>query len=80
MADKKTRFGELSSKAKTAIIDAVEQQIKWLDSNPRAKIEELRTHKKQLEQAVIRTMTQYSSQTTNSNATQKHSHPYEDDL
>ncbi|CAF1496494.1 unnamed protein product [Didymodactylos carnosus] len=46
MADKTTIFGELSSTEKTNIANAVEQEIKWVDSNPSAKIDELQTHKK----------------------------------
>jgi hypothetical protein len=80
MADKKTVFGELPLKAKTAITNAVEQQIKWLDSNPTAKVDELRTHKQQLVQVVIRTMTEFNGQSADSNDTRGHSNHYEGDM
>ncbi len=43
---------ELSSDDKKTIEGAVEEQIKWLESNEGAEVAELKQHKKQLEQIV----------------------------
>jgi hypothetical protein len=75
--DPTTTFGQLPSAEKQTIADAVEQQVKWLDSNPTAKIEELQVHKKQLQQVVIRTITNVDSEFVHSNDTDPQQHRYE---
>ncbi|CAF4360789.1 unnamed protein product, partial [Rotaria sp. Silwood2] len=41
---------------------AVEEQIKWLESNPMAEVDELKEHKKQLEEVVTPIMTKLYGQ------------------
>jgi len=41
---------------------AVEEQIKWLESNPAAEVDELKEHKKQLEEIVTPIMTKLYGQ------------------
>jgi predicted Ser/Thr protein kinase len=67
--DPTTTFGQLPSAEKKTIADAVEQQVKWLDLNPTAKIDELLVHKKQLQQVVIRIITNVNSEFVHSNDT-----------
>ncbi len=69
MNDPTTTFGQLPSAEKKTIADAVEQQVKWLDLNPTAKIDELLVHKKQLQQVVIRIITNVNSEFVHSNDT-----------
>jgi molecular chaperone DnaK (HSP70) len=70
LRDEKSLFEELSSKEKTTIADAVEEQIKWLDTNPTAKIDEFRKHKQQLEAIVMRIMSRFEGQNSNYNRSQ----------
>lgn len=60
--DKEKLGGKLSSEDKKAIEDAVEEQIKWLESNQGADTEELKEHKKQLEEVVTPIMTKLYGQ------------------
>jgi heat shock protein 5 len=55
--DKEKFGGKLSSDDKESIEKAVEQQIKWLESNSSAEVDELKEHKKQLEEIVTAIMT-----------------------
>jgi len=75
--DPTTTFGQLPSSEKKTIADAVEQQVKWLDLNPTAKIDELLLHKKQLQQVVIRIITNVNSEFVHSNDTDSQQHRYE---
>jgi heat shock protein 5 len=50
--DKEKLGGKLSSDDKKTVEDAVEEQIKWLESNQGAEVDELKEHKKQLEEIV----------------------------
>ncbi len=77
MNDPTTTFGQLPSAEKKTIADAVEQQVKWLDLNPTAKIDELLVHKKQLQQVVIRIITNVDSEFVHSNDTDSQQHRYE---
>ena len=52
MNDKEKLGGKLSSDEKETVEKAVEEQIKWLESNPGAEVDELKEHKKQLEEIV----------------------------
>ena len=52
LSDKEKLGGKLSSEEKSTIEAAVEEQIKWLESNQGAETEELKEHKKQLEEIV----------------------------
>ncbi len=50
LADKEKLGGKLSSDDKQTIEAAVEEQIKWLESNQGADTDELKEHKKALEE------------------------------
>ncbi|CAF3851340.1 unnamed protein product, partial [Rotaria sp. Silwood1] len=60
--DKEKLGGKLSDSDKTSIESAVEEQIKWLESNPMAEADELKEHKKQLEEVVTPIMTKLYGQ------------------
>ena len=60
--DKEKLGGKLSSDDKQAIEQAVEEQIKWLESNPGADVDELKEHKKALEEVVTPIMTKLYGQ------------------
>lgn len=60
--DKEKLGGKLSSEDKKTIEDAVEKQIKWLESNQGAETEELKEHKKELEEIVTPIMTKLYGQ------------------
>lgn len=62
MADKEKLGGKLSSDDKETIEKAVEEQIKWLESNQGAEVDELKDHKKQLEEIVTPIMTKLYGQ------------------
>ena len=62
LADKEKLGGKLSSEDKSTIEAAVEEQIKWLESNQGAETEELKEHKKQLEEIVTPIMTKLYGQ------------------
>ncbi|CAF1010094.1 unnamed protein product [Rotaria sp. Silwood1] len=73
LKDPKTLFGELSSKEKSTITDAVENQIKWIDTNPNGKTDDFRKQKKQLERIVLQIMSKihgYNSNKTRSQSSQ----------
>jgi len=60
--DKEKLGGKLSSEDKETIEQAVEEQIKWLESNQGADVDELKEHKKQLEEIVTPIMTKLYGQ------------------
>ena len=60
--DKEKLGGKLSSEDKETVEKAVEEQIKWLESNQGAEAEELKEHKKQLEEIVTPIMTKLYGQ------------------
>ncbi|CAF3021702.1 unnamed protein product [Rotaria socialis] len=60
--DKEKLGGKLSSDDKEKIEKAVEEQIKWLESNPAAEVDELKEHKKELEEIVTPIMTKLYGQ------------------
>jgi len=62
LADKEKLGGKLSDDDKETIEKAVEEQIKWLESNQGADTEELKEHKKQLEEIVTPIMTKLYGQ------------------
>lgn len=62
MNDKEKLGGKLSSEDKETIEQAVEEQIKWLESNQGADVDELKEHKKQLEEIVTPIMTKLYGQ------------------
>ena len=50
--DKEKLGGKLSDEEKSTIENAVDEKIKWLDSNPDASVEEMKSQKKSLEEVV----------------------------
>lgn len=52
LGDKEKLGGKLSSEDKDTITEAVDEKIKWLESNPDAEAEELQAKKKELEEIV----------------------------
>ncbi len=62
LSDKEKLGGKLSSDDKQTIEAAVEEQIKWLESNAGAEADELKEHKKQLEEIVTPIMTKLYGQ------------------
>ncbi|CAF0935137.1 unnamed protein product [Adineta steineri] len=62
LADKEKLGGKLSSDDKETIEKAVEEQIKWLESNAGAEADELKEHKKALEEIVTPIMTKLYGQ------------------
>ncbi|CAF4692571.1 unnamed protein product [Rotaria sp. Silwood1] len=60
--DKEKLGGKLSSDDKEKIEKAVEEQIKWLESNPAADVDELKEHKKELEEIVTPIITKLYGQ------------------
>lgn len=56
LRDQKGYFEELTFQEKSTITNAVENQIKWIDSNVNAKVEEFQKQKKQLERTVLQIM------------------------
>ena len=60
--DKEKLGGKLSADDKETIEKAVEEQIKWLESNQGAEADELKEHKKQLEEIVTPIMTKLYGQ------------------
>ena len=62
MSDKEKLGGKLSSDDKETVEKAVEEQIKWLESNAGAEADELKEHKKQLEEIVNPIMTKLYAQ------------------
>ncbi|XP_067661756.1 endoplasmic reticulum chaperone BiP-like [Haliotis asinina] len=52
LGDKEKLGGKLSSEDKDTITEAVDEKIKWLESNPDADVEELQAKKKELEEVV----------------------------
>ena len=75
--DADTTFGQLPSAEKQMIASAIEQQVKWLDSHPKAKVDEFRTHKQQLQQVVIRAMTNVNDEYVEVNDTSSRSNRQE---
>ncbi|CAF4761852.1 unnamed protein product, partial [Rotaria magnacalcarata] len=60
--DKEKLGGKLSDTDKQTIEEAVEEQIKWLESNQGAEADELKEHKKKLEEIVTPIMTKLYGQ------------------
>lgn len=60
--DKEKLGGKLSSEDKETVEKAVEEQIKWLESNQGAEADELKEHKKELEEIVTPIMTKLYGQ------------------
>ena len=50
--DKEKLGGKLSDEEKSTIENAVDEKIKWLDSNPDVSVEEMKSQKKSLEEVV----------------------------
>jgi heat shock protein 5 len=57
LSDKEKLGGKLSSEEKETITNAVEEKIKWLESNSNAEVEEFKEQKKALEEIVNPIMT-----------------------
>jgi molecular chaperone DnaK (HSP70) len=72
LKDQKGFFGELSLKEQSTITNAVENQIKWIDSNTDAKTDEFIKQKKQLERIVLQIMSTIHGYKPNNNRTQNH--------
>ncbi|CAF1357562.1 unnamed protein product [Rotaria sordida] len=71
--DPKTLFEELSSREKSTITNAIENQIKWIDNNPNGKTDDFKKQKKQLERIVLQIMSKihgYNSNNTRSQSSQ----------
>ena len=62
LADKEKLGGKLSEDDKKTVESAVEEQIKWLESNQGAEVEDFKEHKKQLEEIVTPIMTKLYGQ------------------
>lgn len=81
--DKEKLGGKLSSEDKEKIEAAVEEQIKWLESNQGAETEDLKEHKKQLEEIVTPIMTKLYGQSGGAGGAggtpPPHSHGHDDD-
>ncbi len=77
--DKEKLGGKLSSDEKQTIEKAVEEQIKWLESNPGAEVDELKEHKKQLEEIVNPIVTKLYGQAEAGGAPPPPSHGHDDD-
>ena len=73
MKDQKGHFQELTSTEKSTITNAVENQIKWIDSNTNAKVEEFKKQKQQLERTVLQIMSKiHGYKPNNNNRSQYH--------
>jgi len=79
LADKEKLGGKLSADDKETIEKAVEEQIKWLESNQGADTEELKEHKKQLEEIVTPIMTKLYGQGGGSAGSPPPPHGHDDD-
>jgi heat shock protein 5 len=79
LADKEKLGGKLSSEDKSTIEAAVEEQIKWLESNQGAETDELKEHKKQLEEIVNPIITKLYGQSGSDGAPSPSSHNHDDD-
>ncbi len=79
LADKEKLGGKLSSEDKSTIEAAVEEQIKWLESNQGAETDELKEHKKQLEEIVNPIVTKLYGQNGSDGAPPPSSHNHADD-
>ncbi|CAF3924049.1 unnamed protein product, partial [Rotaria magnacalcarata] len=62
LSDKEKLGGKLSDTDKQTIEEAVEEQIKWIESNQYADIDTLKEHKKQLEEIVTPIITKLYGQ------------------
>ena len=79
LADKEKLGGKLSSDDKETIEKAVEEQIKWLESNQGAETDELKEHKKQLEEIVTPIMTKLYEQNGSNGTPPPSSEKHKDD-
>jgi heat shock protein 5 len=77
--DKEKLGGKLSSDEKSTIDAAVEEQIKWFESNQGAEANELKEHKKQLEEIVTPIMTKLYGQSGADDAAPPSSDNQDDD-
>ena len=66
--DKEKLGAKLSDEEKETIQNAVEERIKWLESNPNAEVEEFKEQKKELEEIVNPIMTKFYQQAGGQNA------------
>jgi heat shock protein 5 len=76
--DKEKVGGKLSSDDKQTIEAAVEEQIKWLESNADVEVDELKEHKKQLEEIVTPIMTKLYRQDGSSSDPPPSSHKHDE--
>ena len=79
LADKEKLGGKLSSEDRSTIEEAVEEQIKWLESNQGAETEELKEHKKQLEEIVTPVMTKLYGREGSDDTTSSSTYRHDDD-
>jgi len=79
LSDKEKLGGKLSEDDKETIEKAVEEQIKWLESNQAAETDELKEHKKQLEEIVTPIMTKLYGQGGAGGAPPPPPHGHDDD-
>jgi len=68
--DKEKLGGKLSDDEKETITNAVEEKIKWLESNANAEVEDFKDQKKQLEEIVNPIMTKFYQQSGGAGAGQ----------
>jgi len=79
LGDKEKLGGKLSSDDKQTIESAVEEQIKWLESNAGADVDELKEHKKQLEEIVTPIMIKLYGQDSSTGAPPPSSPKHDDE-
>ncbi|CAF3088178.1 unnamed protein product [Rotaria sp. Silwood2] len=70
LKDLKTFFEELLSKEKSIITNAIENQIKWIDTNPNVKVDQFRKQKKQLETIILQIMSKIHGYNVNNTRSQ----------
>jgi len=59
VADKEKLGGKLSDEEKETISNAIEEKIKWLESNVEAEVEDFKQQKKELEEIVHPIMSKF---------------------
>ncbi|CAF4151853.1 unnamed protein product, partial [Rotaria magnacalcarata] len=72
LINQKGYFQELSPKETSTIKNAVDNQIKWIDSNINAKTDEFKKQKKKLETIVLQIMSTIHGYKSNYNRTEYH--------
>ncbi len=80
LGDKEKLGGKLSDDEKKTIESAIEEQIKWLESNPGAETDELKEHKKKLEEVVTPIITKLYGQGGSGSEPPRSSHEHDDNL